>query len=101
MKTIFKFLIAISLFSIATVYADTTRVFTPLEGTVSIGVNDYFVIGYNNEYQEFYKLPIDDMPIDRYKDIVPIGVNNYFVVGYDNEYREFYKVPIDDIPIGW
>ena len=83
MKTIFKFLIAILLFSIATVYADTIRVFTPLESV-----------------NRALKVP-HDMPIDWYEGIVPIGVNQDFVVGYDRGYGRLYKVPISDIDIGW
>jgi len=62
-KTIFNFLIAISLFSIATVYADTTRVFTPLEGADPIGVNQDFVVEYDHEHGRFCKVPISDIPI--------------------------------------
>ena len=61
MKTIFKFLIAISLFSIATVYADT--IITPLEGAVPIGVNQDFVVGYDELTRKFCKVRIRDIPI--------------------------------------
>ena len=123
MKTIFKFLIAILLFSIATVYADTIRVFTPLEsvnralkvpisdihidheGIVPIGVNQHFVVGYDPvydpDYVKFYKIPIGDIDIGWSDSTVPIGVNEHFVVGDDHEYGKFYKIPIGDIDIGW
>jgi hypothetical protein len=36
------------------------------EDIVPIGVNDYFVVGYDHGYGEFCKVPISDMPIDWY-----------------------------------
>ena len=65
-----------------------------------VGVNDYFVVGYDG-YGEFCKVPISDIYIEYwYEGMAPIGVNQYFVVGYDG-YGGFCKVPISDVPIGW